>query len=302
MLPAHARFIIDRTAQEDQEVVDAAKARTRRTQELNAEERDALAERARLAEHDSHGTLITEKHRYDDKGRNTTERTRDTVRLKAADAAVDAVRRRKQALKDSAVPVARLTAERIKLELGKYPAEKLVTVERPKLPLHKNERAIDALPRFRQHSLDLRAEHHETATAPRTLAETERRAHAEIDRLADRGLPRSIRVFTGGTIEWPVHEIPLSHHKVPDGLALTAYLFRDELKARMSKLLAINATAFPNAISAEGKKERLVELAIEIDAAVRIEACCVETIIAEGGKAYQRPDCSVLAVLSLEAE
>lgn len=298
MLPPHAQQIADRLAFEDQEVVAAARLYASRRQELNREERDALAERARLADADKAGLLITEEHGHDDQGRNTTERKRDTARLEAVDAAVDAIRRKK-ALFGNAAPVARLTAERLKLELAKYPASKLVAVERPLVPLPKNGRAIDALPRFREATLELRAEHRASSNAPRTVTEVERAAHAEIERIADRGLPRTMRMFHGGDIEWPHHELPVSHLKVPDGLALVAFLLRDELKNKLSALLKVNASAFPDALSAEDKAERLAELEAEIDAAERIEAATVEQIIAEGGKAYHRPDASVLAVLSL---
>ena len=52
-------------------------------------------------------------------------------------------------------------------------------------------------------------------------------------------------------------------------------------------------------MSAEDKAARLAELDHEIDEASRIEAHCIERIVAEGGVAHHRPDSPVLAVLSL---
>jgi hypothetical protein len=298
MLPPEAQIIAERLAFEDQEVIAAAKLHASRRQELNSQKRDALAERARLVAANKAGILFKEKHGHDEKGNNTTDRKPDTARLKAADAAVDAIQR-KEALLGNASPVPRLTAERLKLELAKYPASKLVAVERPSLPLAKNERPADALPRFREAALELRAERRAIEKAPLTLTEAERAAHAEIDRVADRGLPKTLRLFQGGEIGWPRYDLPVSHHKVPDGLAFVAFVFRDEVKRKVSALLKVNESAFPDAMSAEEKAERLAELSEEIDVAERLEAACVEQVVAEGGKAYHRPDASVLAVLSL---
>ncbi len=300
MLPPAApevQAVIDRIAFEDQEIIAAARLRASQIQELAAQERDALADRARLAEAHRVGSLVSEEHGHDRHGRPTVERKPDGARLKAADARVDAIMRKK-ALATSVAPIARLTATRLQFELAKYPTSGLVVVERPSLPLAKNERAADALSRFRQSTLALRAEQRAVENAPRLVKEVERDAHAEIDQIADRGLPKTLRMFHGGDIEWPRHEIPNSRHKVPDGVALAAFLLRDELKSKISALLKINASAFSGAMSAEERAERLADLESKIDLAERVEAACVEQIVAEGGKACHRPDASVLAVIS----
>jgi hypothetical protein len=80
---------------------------------------------------------------------------------------------------------------------------------------------------------------------------------------------------------------------------LIAFLFRDKLKSELDQLLEINGAAFPDAMSTEDKAERLAELSTAIDAAERVEAACIERIVAEGGTADHRANASVLAVLSL---
>ncbi len=267
-----ANALIDRTKFEDEEVIAASRLHASQRQELNRQEADALAERARLAEADSRGTLVKEPHGHDRAGNMTLERTRDDTRLRAADANINAIRRKTELL-GTAVQTPRLTAARIELELAKFGRANLVAVDRPSLPLGK-------------------------------FKEVEKAAHREIDRLADSGLPKTLRMFTSDAgIDWPVHEIQGGgFHKVPNGLALLAYMTRDKLKAEVSSLLKINANAFPDAMSAQEKAERLAELDAEIDVAERIEAACVERIIAEGAVAHHRPESSVLAVLSLRIE
>jgi hypothetical protein len=294
-----ANAITDRISFEDEEAIAASRLHASQRQQLKSQESDALAERARLAEADGRGSLITETHGHDERGRPTLERKRDGKRLIAADALIDALRRKKELL-GTAAQAPRLTAARIKHELAKYFNVTFVAVERPALPLAKNERAIDAFPRFRAATLELLEEHRAVEKAARTVAEVEKSAHHEIDRLADRGMPKTLRMFHGAGIEWPRQEIQSrSFHKVPDGLALVAYLMRDKLKAEVSALLKFNAGAFPDALSVEDKAEQLLELQIEIDAAERIEAACIEYVIAEGGVVHHRPDADVLAVLSL---
>jgi hypothetical protein len=306
MIPAdlvEATTLIDRIRFEDDEVIAASRLHASQRQELNRQEAEALAERARLAEAANRGLLIKETHGHDRAGNMTVERKPDDKRLKAVDANVEAIRRRKEML-GTATQTPRMTAARIELELAKFGRANLVAVDRPPLPLAKNERPVDALPRFTEATLELIEEHRAVEKAARTFAEVEKAAHREVDRIADRGSPKSLRMFTSDAgIEWPTHEIQNpGFHKVPDGLALVAYLLRDKLKAEVSSLLKINSNAFPNALSAEDKAARLAELAAEIDVAERIEAACVERIIAEGGVAHHRPDADVLAVLSLRAE
>jgi hypothetical protein len=298
-----ATAILERLHREDEEIATANRLRASQKQEVAREEADALAERARLAAADKTGTLVTEKHGRDQQGRATVERERDTKRLKVADARIESIRRKKALLEDAA-QTPRLTATRIELELAKYPRAAFVEVDRPRLPLTKNERAIDALPRFRDATLALIEERKATEKAARTLEEVRRAAHAEIDRLADRGLPKTLRMFHGATIEWARHQLPERSgnpnlHSIPDALALVAYLLRDRIKSELDSLLKANSGAFPDAMSAVAKAERLLELEAEIDVAERIEAACVETIVAEGGTAHHSPNSSVLAVMSL---
>ena len=303
MISPEAAAILDRLTFEDEEFSAASRLHATQRQALNREEAEALAERARLVDADKQGTLVRETHGHDKDGRPTVDRSRDDKRLRAADARVESIRRKKEML-GTATPMPRLTAARAKMELARYSEAKLESVERPVLPLGKNERATDALPRFRQTSFDIVAEIAATEKAARTFADVERQAHAEIDRLANRGLPKTLRMFGNANVgvEWPVYEMNSPNlRKVPDGLALAAFLLRDKLKSEISTLLKINSRAFPNAMTMAEKASRLGELQQELDAAERLEAACVERIIVEGGTAHHRPDISILAVLSQRA-
>jgi hypothetical protein len=301
-LPAAAMDILERCRVADEERAVQARLRIDKKQTLKREEANALAARADLVAADQRNALVTEKHGIDDKGRKTVERERDTSRLKRADTQISMIRRKIANLDDiKSEPVK--TAARIELDLEQFARKELVEVDRQDLPLHKNERPIDALPRFREQTISIIQHVKKVQRAPRTLSEVKAAARREIAKLADAGLPKTLAMFTTPAgINWPVTSIPSSHagmHSVPDGLALIAFLFRKELTAAIDELIKINAGAFPDATDAESRAAKLLELAEELDLAERIEAACVEAIIEEGGVALHRANASVLAVLSL---
>jgi hypothetical protein len=301
-LPAAAMDILERHRAADEERAVQARLRIDKKQTLKREEANALAARADLVAADQRNALVTEKHGIDDKGRKTVERERDTSRLKRADTQISMIRRKIANLDDiKSEPVK--TAARIELDLEPFARKSLVEVDRQDLPLHKNERPIDALPRFREQTISIIQHVKKVQRAPRTLSEVKAAARREIAKLADAGLPKTLAMFTTPAgINWPVTSIPSSHagmHSVPDGLALIAFLFRKELTAAIDELIKINAGAFPDAMDAEGRATKLSELTEALDLAERIEAACVEAIIEEGGVALHRANASVLAVLSL---
>ncbi|MDA9532813.1 hypothetical protein [Bradyrhizobium sp. CCBAU 25338] len=313
-LPLSVRKIIARLEIEDQKIIDAASRRAADLQALAAEEFEALQELRRLAAADGRGKLLREE-RKDEDGKafgwsddnladgvaeQIVKKVRDDARLDAASDTVAAIRQKK-AMLGAAPQVARMTATRVKLELEKYSGTKFVEVERPRLAIGKNERLTDALSRLRETSLELIAERRTVQKAARTKSEAKAAADREIDKLADAGIPKTLAMFHGAGILWPRRTVGEGRH-ILDGLALVAFLLRDQLKAEISKLIDINANAFPDAMSREEQVERLAELDSEIDVAERLEAAAVEAVIAEGGVAHHRPDCSVLAVLSLRSE
>ena len=191
----------------------------------------------------------------------------------------------------------RLTAARAEHELRKYSHQTLVAVARPALPLRKGERAIDTLPRLTEQTLELKAQYRAVESAAHTFAEVEKKAHTQIDKVADSGAPKTLSMFHGGKIEWPSTEV--AKHRVPDAFALLTFIMRDKLKSEVSRLLKANAGAFPDAMSADERAARLDELATEIEAAERIEAAAVEQAVSEGANVSHRPDADILAVLSL---
>ncbi|UGX89853.1 hypothetical protein G6321_00002675 (plasmid) [Bradyrhizobium barranii subsp. barranii] len=298
-LPPEAQDILTRIEVEDRQISDAARHRAAELQQLANEESDAVAEVQRLADADKAGKLNREERGEwnDDAGEQAVQKVRDPSRLTAANADLASIRRKKLLL-GSSVQIERLTGARIKHELAKYNC-KLIAVQRPQVPLAKGERATDALSRAREASLALIAERKALAKAPRTNGEVKAAAYVEIDKLADSGLPKTLAMFHGAGIAWPRHTITEGRYHVPDGVALVAFLMRDQLKTQLSKLIEFNASAFPDAMSAEEKTERLAELDLETEAAERLEAAAVEQVISEGGVAYHRPNCSILAALSL---
>ncbi|WOH59459.1 hypothetical protein [Bradyrhizobium sp. BWC-3-1] len=301
-LPAHAQDILTRIELEDQQISDAARRRAADLQELTKEEAEAVTECLRLADADDAGKLNREERGgwNDDTGEQIIQKVRDPSRLLAAQAHLASIRRKKSLLA-SRVQVARMTGTRIKYELASHKG-KLVAVKRPHVPLTKGERAAEVLPRLRETSLGLIAERQALVKAPRTSSEVKAAAYAEIDKLADAGLPKTLAMFHGAGIAWSRHTIAEGRYHVPDGVALVAFLMRDQLKTQLSKVIDFNASAFPDAISAGEKAERLAELDSEIEVAERLEAAAVEQVISEGSVAYHRPDCSVLAALSLRTE
>lgn len=301
ILPTSAQKIRNRIAVEDQRVIADGQSRVAERQRLNTELADARTELQRLDEASSEGRLNKEeRHGFDDDGDQIVKKVRDPVRLAVA---ADHVKQLEEqlALTKPKSPVARLGVARLDHGLAKFVGTKLIEVERPKLPLAKGETAADALPRFREAALALRAERSSVSKAPRTKEEVKAALRRELGKL-ENSFPSILPAFHGAKIAWPQHTFAEGRYSVTDPLAVLAFLLRDELESRLCSLIDFNASAFPDAMAADDKAERLAELDAEIDVAERLEAACVEQIIADGGIAHHRPDCSALAVLSLRAD
>lgn len=112
--------------------------------------------------------------------------------------------------------------------------------------------------------------------APRTVAETEKTALAEIDATAARGTPefgghhrgssqghRGRQVATSPRIGWPRERLGLDATDAADGPALVAWLFRDQLKAAASELIR-SKYSDEGAISAADKPALLADIAVKI--------------------------------------
>ncbi len=137
--------------------------------------------------------------------------------------------------------------------------------------------------------------------APRTLAETEKTACAEIDRTAASGAlgfgghrrgssigHRGLQVATSPQIAWPTTRPGIDAMEVPDAPALVAWLLRDQLKAA-----AINhiRTTFTDegAISAADKPAMLVEVAKRVWHQRRIVEAAYLVCSATGVRNLNRP-------------
>jgi hypothetical protein len=281
---------------EDERIADAARHRAADLQEIAREEAVAVAEYQRLLEANRAGTLNREERTSDGDGVVTIEKARDTARLQAASDAVDAIREKRAAVAPAST-APRMSAARIERELAKIKGV-MVEIDRPTVDLGKSEKMTDALTRLRKERLALITERKEIDRASRTTDEVKAAMTSAVDELAAK-LPRTLPMFHGAPVAWPQHEIRTAKARVPDALAVIAFLFGDKLKAELSKLIDFNAGAFPDAMSREERAERLAELDSEIETAERLEAAAVEQVIAEGGTAYHRPDTDVLAILSL---
>jgi hypothetical protein len=301
MLP-HTHPIIERLRFEDGERAIVLRHHAETRQALKREEAAALADRARIA--DAPNPMVDA---VDENGKVVRKRNEDFRALQAADAKIKAVRQRIAQADAKAVALPRLTARRIETVLAKdYGRAKLVSVPRPKLALAKNGRAEDALPELQDATLALHEERREIEKAPLTAECVKKAMRAEIGQLAGDGLPKTLAMFTGHRpkIGWAQHQLPVVPGSglipnVPDGVALICFLLKDTLIEALDKLIDVNAEAFSNSMTPEQKAARLADLDKRIDEAERIEATCVEQVIAEGGDAFHRHDASVLAVLSL---
>lgn len=112
--------------------------------------------------------------------------------------------------------------------------------------------------------------------APRSVAETEETALAEIDATAARGAPefgghhrgssyghRGRQVATSPRIGWPRERIGLDSTDASDGPAIIAWLLRDQLKAAASELIR-SKYSDEGAISAADKPQLLADIAVKI--------------------------------------
>jgi hypothetical protein len=150
---------------------------------------------------------------------------------------------------------------------------------------------------------ELRADRRAVVSAPLPLSEVRRRAKEQIAALAARGQPKTLLMFTGGEIGFPEVETfspnPTRTY-VPDGVALVAFLFQDELFTRLDEALKFNSDD-DNALSDSKRADRLAAIDAELDTLGREEAALVEAIVADGGTAYHRPQANPLHVLGILA-
>lgn len=177
----------------------------------------------------------------------------------------------------------------------------------PKLP--KNKTLADALAEVRGQRDELRADLHEVRSSATPAAVVKARMREQIAALAERGEPDCLAgIERGAPIRFAMRAIesytppdPLAgryhEHGVADTLGLVAWLFRDELIARLDT--EIDELADPNAIddAERAKRERaLLDGMLELD---RVEEALIGMAEAAGVPAQRRPAAAAAAVLGI---
>lgn len=194
----------------------------------------------------------------------------------------------------------------------------------------RNETPAKAIERIRTERVKLEADLHATQSAPITSAEAKDAIRQEITDLAQRGVPDCLSLLARGAsgVGWPKTwdsidvegatpvyiptETPegkttfktsfpkgLAQYQHIDTLALTTWLFRDQLLERLEgeiDSIADDANALDKA---ERNKRERSSLAAILDSE-RAEEWFCEQVEAEGGTIERRPDCDPRAFLGVQ--
>ncbi len=298
-LSARAQAIIDRLEVEDAERRAASRTRATRIRELREMGREIHRNVAHFRNH----TITDAKN-----GVNAATVAAHGDRITTAEQIKEAVAQEQYKLDrifaerarlEAEAPEPVLTAARVHTELEAL-GEDLVEVERPELG--KTEQRPAALARFRQKVSDLKERRKEIERAPLPATHAKEAMRRQVMREASKGLPRVSGLFHGGEIEWP-RLAPVAgvgaHMRQPlDAAALAVYLNHETLIQQLEEIIDVNASSFPNAMSPRERQAALSKIDAELEAAERIEAACVEALVAQGHRVFHRPDISPLAVLS----
>lgn len=299
MLSEHAQSIITRLEVEDRERRSANRERQRQIHAIKME-RVAIA-RERAAYTDTRLFVGSNRKNAHSPERNAA--AENNARIAALDAR-DATLAKQLLLLESKAPIPSLTAERIHNELDAVTAP-IIEVARPDVPLIDGERnATDALPRLREATILAKAARREASKMPLPTSAVKEAARREIKRLAGQGVPYVRSLFNGGGIDWPKLQSTATNgpyiRREINAAGLVAFLFHDLLVEKLDQLIDVQADIGGDGPPLTERKAMLAKLDAEIDHCERIEAAAVEAIIADGGKAFHRPDASVFAVLGLK--
>jgi hypothetical protein len=297
-LSDEARIIIDRHESQDRERAHANKTRIAQIHEIRALENEAIRNRRYLADF-----RFFESKNGDAKGPKDAQAK---SQIEAIDRDLTRWRKQRAALEAKKLaPI--LTSARIYSELDRLAAIELIPVKRPEPTLAKGERSLlEALPRLRENVSILKADRHRIAKSALPAAAAKKAAREAIARLASRGLPKVMNLFSGGDVVWPrVASLASGARYIDqtiDGAALVAFLFQDVLIEKLDELVDFNAGAFDRPLSALDRTKQITALDAQIDEAERIEAAAVESLVLDGQEVSHRPDINVLAVLSYAAK
>jgi hypothetical protein len=298
-LPADVQAIITRHQIQDDERLHANRSRLTRLQELRQQRLHEVRARDRTAANNKYNKDPKEK-----QNKSATPRDADTEykqKLAVYDTRIERLDIQIAKIEAEA-PAACLTAPRILSELDRFSSSILEEIERPDIILVDERDIADALPRLRENVRLAKAAKRAAENEPLPAVEVKKAARRQIHRLAAQGVPMVRQMFGGGDINWPriqgLATVGANFNPQIDAAALLAFLFEDELSAKLDHLIEENADA-AGSLPLPQRAKNIATLTASVDEAERVEAAAVEAIIAEGGTAFHRPDISVLAVLSL---
>lgn len=184
--------------------------------------------------------------------------------------------------------------------------------------MRKGEGHGAAVERLRKDLARIDADLHETRSAPRTVEEAKAIARADIEKLADAGAPGVHRLLErrDDELTWPQRTDRAETFAIgvgpngpieskgftslvrPDAMALTAWLHRDELIARVES--EIDAYAGDGALTASERNERESKLLADRLKLQRSEEQLIEEAAAQGVAIERRSDADALALLGIE--
>jgi hypothetical protein len=268
---------------------------------ITAERRKEYLSRETTAREDKSGTLIA----FEDE--KIKKATSEIVRLRALLAPREAKQQALGALQNA---LSNYITLRLPL-VGGPPIVEYEGRSSPKL------RARDTLPELIENSRrrvrELRADLRAIAAAPIHSDVAKARARADIEELAKKGRPDCFGLIEEGSpIKWPEMSLPIDQRtyftglqtglpEQPDGMALLAWLYRDDLIAALDReidSIAVDA----NALSDEVRASRRQEIIADILATERDEEALIELAAADGLEILRRADADPRAVLGLANE
>ncbi len=167
----------------------------------------------------------------------------------------------------------------------------------------------DNLETVRTQRVALREEQLDVLAAPFPPDEIKEQLNRQIDRLARSGAPLIDNVMTLGALEMPTTEALLHtvlsngetgvvRGDVPDAIGVIAWLFQNDLKARLEA--EVDRLAEPDlALASDEREKRLADLARRMLTVEREEAAILGSAAADGITLMPRPDHDARAYLGL---
>ena len=304
-LPPCALAKIERIQKQDTSRVSVQKTRAAQRRELKRQSADARFRLASYQPYIDRGTAVKETILY-------PEGEGQPVKTRVIDPAIAEIRREISLLQkqiadlDAEKPEPCFAFGRIEQFLAFNLRAKFTEAAAITLPVPEGvQTPHDILTTTRAALGALKDQRLNVLTAPLPLADATAAAVAEVLELAAIGAPRVSDVLRGRGIGWPQTRLPetFGHNfkYVNDGNATVAWLFQEQLVARITEALEFEAACDPAApMSAAEKAETLQKLDGEILLLERKEESIIETIEAEGGHVLRRPDADVRAVLGIE--